>query len=391
MLAWLCDWLMGADSAVSIASLGVIFRACAAGLFSLLVVLLAGPRTILWLRARVQDPNTSPSDRLRELHAAKSATPTMGGLLVLAALVSAVLLLGDLSNHYVQIGFLLVVGLAIVGMLDDLKKVVTGRGETPRAKLIGQTIVALPVALGVYFQQTNFGGSTELHVPLVGSLGTLGVWFVPLAVLALVGSSNAVNLTDGLDGLAAGCLVGALAVLALAVNLAGDGAWASSLGAPAVSGASEMLVPAVAALGAVVGFLWFNRHPARIFLGDTGSLALGGLLGYLAIVARQEMLLVLVAGVFVVETASVIVQLASLRWFGRRVLLCAPLHHHFQFRGWSEPRVVANFWMASVLCAALGLAALVVSRPDQVNAHSGRVEKLVDQSDFPSPTRPLRK
>lgn len=382
MIAWLCNWPLGAESAASHTSLGVVFRASAAAIFALLFVLLAGPRTILWLRARVLDPNNSPSERLRELHAAKSSTPTMGGLLVLTALGGAVLLLGDLANSYVQVGLLLVAGLAVVGILDDLKKVVTGRGESPRVKLLGQTIVAMPVALVVYWQHAQQGGDVPLYVPLAGSLGSLGWWFVPLAALALVASSNAVNLTDGLDGLAAGCFLSALAVMALAVTVAGDAAWAASLSVLTIPGASEMLVPAAAAGGAVLGFLAFNRHPARIFLGDTGSLALGGLLGYLAIVARQEVLLLVVAGVFVVETLSVVVQVASLRWFGRRVLLCAPLHHHFQFRGWREPKVVSRFWIASSICAAVGFTILLLPSVRHSDIAPARVEKLADRADL---------
>ncbi|MBX3413261.1 MAG: phospho-N-acetylmuramoyl-pentapeptide-transferase [Pirellulales bacterium] len=390
MLAWLYDALLGADHALSGSTL-LVWRAAAAFLLALVVVLLAGPRTIVWLRARVLDQNNSPSARLRELHAAKSLTPTMGGLLVLVAIALAMLLLGDLTNHYVQIGLLLLIGMGIVGVLDDLKKVVTGRGESPRAKLIGQTLVAIPVALAVYAQQAHAGGSLACFVPLVGSVGTLGVWFVPLAVLVLVGSCNSVNLTDGLDGLAAGCLLAALAVLAIVVGICGDVEWAAHWGIPAIAGAGETLVLTAAAIGGVLGFLWFNRHPARIFLGDTGSLSLGALLGYLAIVSRQEVLVAIVCGVFVVETLSVAVQLASLRWRGRRVFLCAPLHHHFQFRGWSETRVVGHFWLAALTCAALGgivffVSGIAIGRHDELRTAA----KLAERAESTSPSSSIR-
>lgn len=390
MLEWFYEGWIGAEHALSEFTL-LGWRAGGALVLSLLIVLLAGPRTIVWLRARVVDQNNSPSERLRELHAAKSLTPTMGGLLVLVTISLVVLLLGDLANHYVQIGMLLLVGLGIVGMLDDLKKVVTGHGESPRAKLIGQFLVAIPVALAVYTQQSHAGGSLDFYVPLLGSLGSLGWWFVPLAVVALVGSCNAVNLTDGLDGLAAGCLLAALAVFAVVLGVCGDGKWAETWGVPAIAGAGEVLVLAAAAIGGVLGFLWFNRHPARIFLGDTGSLSLGGLLGYLAIVARQEVLLVLVAGVFVVETFSVALQLANLRWRGRRVLLCAPLHHHFQFKGWSEPRVVAHFWLASLACAALGCTVLLVPAWHRRTADLLPGAKLAERADLSAPAHSIRK
>lgn len=390
MLAWFYDWSMSTEGA-GIDSTFLFGRAAAAMGLSLLLVLLAGPRTIVWLRARVVDQNNSPSERLRELHAAKSLTPTMGGLLVLVAMVLVVLLLGDLANHYVEIGLLLLAGLAVVGMLDDLKKVVTGRGESAHAKLMGQFLVAIPVAIAVYTQQSQAGGSLEFSLPVVGSLGSLGWWFVPLAVCALVGSCNAVNLTDGLDGLAAGCLLSALAVFAFVLAVCGDADWAAAWGLPAIAGAGAMLVPTAAAIGGVMGFLWFNRHPARIFLGDTGSLSLGGLLGYLAIVARQEVLLVVVAGVFVVETFSVAVQLASLRLRGRRVLLCAPLHHHFQFKGWSEPRVVAHFWLASMACAALGCTVLLLPGFRPRTAEDSSRTELAERADLSAPALSIRK
>ena len=183
--------------------------------------------------------------------------------------------------------------------------------------------------------------------PPFNGAAALGIWFVPLAILVLVGSSNAVNLTDGLDGLAGGCMLFATAAMTLVVYAAGHAQWAAYLNVPHVPGCGELTVLAAATIGAVVGFLWFNCHPAQVFMGDTGSLPLGGLLGYMAVVARQELLLMLIGGVFVAEAASVILQVGWYKWRRRRIFLCAPLHHHFQFRGWPESKIVVRFWIAA--------------------------------------------
>ena len=200
-----------------------------------------------------------------------------------------------------------------------------------------------------------------LPPPLNVAPFSLGIGFVPLAIVVMVGSSNAVNLTDGLDGLAGGCLMFAAAAMTLAVYAAGHAQWAAYLHIPHIAGCGELAVLAAAMIGAVVGFLWFNCHPAQVFMGDTGSLPLGGLLGFMAVVARQELLLVLVGGVFVAEAASVILQVGWYKWRRRRIFLCAPLHHHFQFRGWPENKIVVRFWIAAALCALLGTACLRIN------------------------------
>jgi len=369
MLAWLWNSLAPAGDAVP-ASLGSpLVRGVIAAAISLAAVLLAGRPTIAWLAGRCRDPNISPASRLRELHRTKSATPTMGGLLVVGVLLAVTCLTGDLANRYVLTALVLVAALAMVGIWDDVQKVTLRRGISPGVKLLAQTAIALPVAVMVYLAQSADGAAGELYVPLIGSLGTLGWWAVPLAVFILVGSTNAVNLADGLDGLAAGCLLLALVVMGAALAIVGDASLAMRFGLPSIVGAGELLVPCGAALGATAGFLWFNRHPARIFLGDTGSLPLGGLLGLLATVARQEALLAIAAGVFVVEALSVIVQLSSLRFLGLRIFRCAPLHHHFQFVGWSEPKVVARFWLAAVASSAVALGLLLF--PTQPTREAG--------------------
>ena len=196
----------------------------------------------------------------------------------------------------------------------------------------------------------------ELNVPGLGLSFQLGWFFVPWAALVIVGASNAVNLADGLDGLAGGCLVCATGAIALVAYACGHAGWAAYLGIPHLAGAGEMIVIAGGMIGGLLGFLWFNCHPASVFMGDTGSLSLGGLLGLLAVIARQELLLVVIGGVFVVEAASVILQVGWFRWTKKRIFLCAPLHHHFQLKGWPEDKIVVRFWIAATLCAVSGLA-----------------------------------
>ncbi len=251
------------------------------------------------------------------------------------------------------------VGLTLVGIVDDLVKIRTAaKGIGVRSKFAAQLLVAGAAAVLLYQQQAAVPGGLSLRLPLAGTSFSLGLWFVPLAIVVIVGASNAVNLTDGLDGLAGGCLVAAMAAMTGLVYAAGHAEWAAYLGVPRIPHAGEMTVLAAAMIGGVLGFLWFNCHPAQVFLGNTGALPLGGLLGFLAVVARQELLLVLIAGVFVVEALSVIVQVGYYKWRRRRLLRCAPLHHHFQFLGWAENKIVVRFWIASALCALLGAASL---------------------------------
>ena len=212
-------------------------------------------------------------------------------------------------------------------------------------------VVAGAAAVLLYQQQAAVADGLLLRLPLAGTTFSLGLWFIPLAILVIVGASNAVNLTDGLDGLAGGCLIAATAAMTALVYAAGHAEWAAYLGVPRIPHAGEMTVLAGGMIGGVLGFLWFNCHPAQVFMGNTGALPLGGLLGVLAVVARQELLLVVVAGVFVVEAASVILQVGYYKWRRRRLLRCAPLHHHFQFLGWAENKIVVRFWIASALCA----------------------------------------
>jgi phospho-N-acetylmuramoyl-pentapeptide-transferase len=276
----------------------------------------------------------------------------------LAGIAVALVLVADLGSRYVQAAFVIAGGFGAVGLADDVLKLRRSRGLAPRTKLCGQLVVASIAAAMIYAEQAAMPAQSPLRLDLAGVSLRLGLWFVPLSVVVIVGASNAVNLADGLDGLAGGCLLCAAGAMGVADYLAGHADLAASLGLPHVAGAGEMAVLAAAMIGAVLGFLWFNCHPAQVFMGDTGSLPLGALLGLLAVVARQEMLLVVVGGVFVAEAASVIVQVGCFKWRRRRVFRCAPLHHHFQFLGWPESRIVTRFWIASALCALLGLGLL---------------------------------
>jgi phospho-N-acetylmuramoyl-pentapeptide-transferase len=269
-------------------------------------------------------------------------------------------LLCNWQNSYVPILLANLLWLATIGAIDDVLKLSgrSKRGMRPRVKMISQVVVAIIVATWLYFVQRQIPAGLDLQILVVGQSIPLGIWFIPLAVLVIVGSSNAVNLTDGLDGLAAGSLLASTAAIAAVAYIAGHVDWAAYVGVTHIGEAGETVVIAGAMVGATLGFLWFNCHPAQVFMGDTGALSLGGTLGLLAIIARQELLLVLIGGVFVAEAMSVIVQVRWHRWTGRRIFRCAPLHHHFQLLGWPESKIVMRFWIVSALCALLGLGAL---------------------------------
>ena len=365
MLLWLLGYLNGVLPNALAAWEKITPRAALAAGLSFAVALLLGPQWIGWLRRRFREPIKSDSPELVRLHGDKQSTPTMGGLFVVAALVASVLLFGDLGNRYLAAAMVVAVGLALVGIVDDLVKIRSAaKGLAARHKLIAQLLVAAAAALLLYRQQAAVPDGLLLRLPLAGTSFSLGLWFIPSAIVVIVGASNAVNLADGLDGLAGGCLIAATAAMTGLVYAAGHAGWAAYLGVPRIPHAGEMTVLGGAIIGGLLAFLWFNCHPAQVFMGNTGALPLGGLLGVLALVARQELLLVVVGGVFVVEAASVIVQVGYYKWRRRRLLRCAPLHHHFQFLGWPENKIVVRFWIASALCALLGAASLKLNVPD---------------------------
>jgi phospho-N-acetylmuramoyl-pentapeptide-transferase len=362
MLLWILhywSWFASTSESTGSALDKITLRAALAAFCSFLLAVVTGPRCIAWLRNRFREPIKCDSPEIRKLHRIKESTPTMGGLFIVAGVLAGVLFFGDWRNAYLWIAVLLTLGMTLVGAVDDLVKLRrAANGLTPRQKFLGQAVVAVLIALLLYQKQSALAGGLSMALPCSGVNLMLGAWFMPLAVIVILGSANAVNLTDGLDGLAGGCLLSATVAMTVLVYAAGHAQWAEYLHIPKVAGAGEMTVFAGGMIGGMLGFLWFNCHPAQVFMGDTGSLPLGGLLGFLALVARQELLLILIAGVFVVEALSVILQVGFYKWRKRRIFLCAPLHHHFQLKGWAENQIVVRFWIAAALCALLGVASL---------------------------------
>ena len=334
-------------------------RTALASFTAFLLAVIFGPAAIRWLKGRFRERIASDSARLNELHKAKERTPTMGGLLIMGAMFTAVLLWGNLSNRYVQLAMLLSVGMGAIGTLDDWIKLSTDRkGLTVRQKFMGQLVVSLVVSAILYLEHRTRPHGLELLWPY-GAFGiSLGPLFVGWSMLLLVYSSNAVNLTDGLDGLAAGCMVFAGAAFVALSYLGGHKQLAGYLGTPYMPGCGELTVVLGAMVGAVLGFLWFNCHPAEVFMGDAGSLPLGGLIGLAALVTRQEILLAIVGGIFLIETLSVVLQVAWYRRTKTRILLCSPLHNHFLFQGMHETKIVTRFWITAALLAIAAIASL---------------------------------
>ncbi len=337
----------------------ITFRTGAAVLTALLVAFVLGP----WLIGRLKSAQGS-GQPIREDgpkgHLAKAGTPTMGGLLILIGVTVSVLLWGDLSNHYVWIVLLVTFGFGLVGFVDDYLKLTqrNPKGLNGRLKLVVEIVVA-GAAAAWFVAVTDTPIDTGLAVPFFKDLlVALGLFFVPFAILVIVGASNAVNLTDGLDGLAIGPVIIAALCFGFISYLAGNAIFADYLQIHHVPGAGELAVLCGALIGAGLGFLWFNAPPAMVFMGDTGSLAMGGSLGAIAVVTKHELVLAIIGGLFVLETVSVIVQVASFKLTGKRVFAMAPLHHHFEQKGWAEPTIVIRFWIIAIVLALIGLATL---------------------------------
>ena len=337
----------------------ITFRTALATLTALLVSLLLGPMLIRQLRSfqigqeiRAEGP---------ESHQSKRGTPTMGGLLIIIAIVLPTLLWADPANVFVWISVIATLCFGAIGFLDDYFKVAKKRnlGLTARAKFALQLVVSLALGAGLLWLAQQGQYETTLSVPFFKSIQPDLVWLFPLlTVLVLTGSSNAVNLTDGLDGLAIGSLLIAWGTFTVLTYAAGNAIAADYLGITNVKGAGELTVFCGAAVGASLGFLWFNCHPAEVFMGDVGSMALGGALGTIALLIKQEILLILVGGLFVVEAGSVILQVGSFKLRGRRIFRMSPIHHHFELAGWSETKVVIRFWIVAILFSLLSLATL---------------------------------
>jgi phospho-N-acetylmuramoyl-pentapeptide-transferase len=337
-------------------------RAILGALTALILSFAMGPFVIKRLTSRrVGQP-------IRELgprsHQPKAGTPTMGGALILLAIVVSTLLWANLTNRFVWIVLLATLAFGLIGSVDDYRKIVVGdaEGVRPSTKFFWQSVVGLAAATALYTTAENPAVEHALLIPYFPNLmiPLSGVVYIVFTYLVIVGSSNGVNLTDGLDGLAIMPAVLVGSALGICAYVAGNSVFSSYLGIPYVSGAGEMLVFCAALAGAGLGFLWFNTYPAQVFMGDIGALALGAALGLVAVVVRQELVLFIMGGVFVVETVSVIIQVASYKMTGRRIFRMAPLHHHFELKGWAEPKVIVRFWIITVILVLIGLASLKI-------------------------------
>jgi len=334
----------------------ITFRAAMAALMSLAVSFLLGP----WLIRSLTEKQIG--QQIREdgpaSHSSKAGTPTMGGTLILLALTVSTLMLADIGNSYVVLALLGTVAFGVIGFLDDYLKLSrkTSKGLSPRLKLFLQLGVAFVIGTVLYFYPRF---STEIGFPFIKNIRpNLGLFYIPFAMLVIVGASNAVNLTDGLDGLAIGPVMVASATYGVIAYLTGNIRNAEYLQIPYVAGVGELSVFCAALVAAGLGFLWYNAYPAQMFMGDVGSLALGGALGILAVMTKNELLLIIIGGVFVMEALSVIFQVASYKLRRKRVFLMAPIHHHYELKGWKEPQIIVRFWIISFVCAVVGLSTL---------------------------------
>jgi phospho-N-acetylmuramoyl-pentapeptide-transferase len=336
------------------------FRTGGAVLTALFVAFFVGPGLIRWLRSHQSQGQPIREDGPEGHLLTKKGTPTMGGFLILIAVCVSTILWADITSGYLWAVMLVTLGFGAIGFTDDYLKVTkrNSKGLNGRMKLILQFAIALIAVLWIK-SLTRDPLSTSLAVPFLKTLLIdLGVFFIPFAIFVIIGASNAVNLTDGLDGLAIVPVMIASACFALITYLAGNFVFATYLQIHHVPGAGEIAVFCGALCGAGLGFLWFNAPPARVFMGDTGSLALGGALGATAVVVKHELVLAIIGGLFVLETVSVIVQVASFKLTGKRVFRMAPLHHHFEKKGWAEPTIVIRFWIIASVLALIGLSTL---------------------------------
>jgi phospho-N-acetylmuramoyl-pentapeptide-transferase len=382
MLLWLTEALAKDVRAFNVFGY-ISLRAVLATMTALVISFVVGPRMIAWLtRMRI---GQAVRDDGPQTHLTKAGTPTMGGALILVSIAITSLLWADLDNRFVWVVLLVTLGFGAVGWVDDWRKVVARnpKGLSARAKLFWQSLIGLVAAVYLAFSvsapdnatfaqlltawaktgfSTGLSPKADLIVPFFKTISyPLGVWgFIALSYCVIVGTSNAVNLTDGLDGLAIMPTVMIGSALGVFAYVTGNAIFARYLGFPHIPGAGEVAVICGAIAGAGLGFLWFNAYPADVFMGDVGALALGAALGAIAIIVRQEIVLFVMGGVFVMETVSVILQVASFKLRGKRIFKMAPIHHHFELKGWAEPKVIVRFWIITVILVLLGLATLKV-------------------------------
>ena len=357
MLVWLSDYLMQLNS-----NFAVLQYITVRGIFSILtamaVSLLVGP----WMIRRLNYHQIGQvvRDDGPESHFSKAGTPTMGGALILASIAISTLLWSDLSNHYVWIVLLVTLAFGAVGWVDDYRKVFEQNtvGLSARWKYFWQSLIGLTAAIVLYYTAQS-PVETQYIIPFFKDVAVdVGVFYIVITYFMIVGFSNAVNLTDGLDGLAILPAVMVGGALGLIAYLAGHSEFSAYLNIPNISGSGEIVIFAGALMGAGLGFLWFNTYPAQIFMGDVGALSLGASLGVMAVISRHEIVLFIMGGIFVMETASVILQVAAFKLTGKRIFRMAPLHHHFELKGWPEPRVIVRFWIITVMLVLFGLATL---------------------------------
>jgi len=360
MLLWLTEILSQYFSSLTVFQY-LTLRAILGILTALLISLVIGP--VMIRKLSQYQIGQAVRDDGPQTHLSKAGTPTMGGALILVAIAISTLLWADLTNRYVWVVLLVTLLFGAIGWVDDYRKVVerNPRGLPARWKYFWQSVIGATAAIVLYVT-ASMPQETSLYLPFLKNVSlTLGpVLFILLTYFVIVGSSNAVNLTDGLDGLAIMSTVMVAGALAIFAYLSGHAQFANYLLIPHLPGTGELIIFCGALVGAGLGFLWFNTYPAQVFMGDVGALALGAALGTVAVIVRQEIVLFIMGGVFVMETISVILQVASFRLTGRRIFRMAPLHHHFELKGWPEPRVIDRFWVITVVLVLIGLASLKI-------------------------------
>ncbi|PPC89957.1 MAG: phospho-N-acetylmuramoyl-pentapeptide-transferase [Methylobacter sp.] len=357
MLLYLANFLMTFDASFRVFHY-LTFRAILGALTALAISFIIGPTMIRKLT--VNKIGQSVRELGPQSHYEKSGTPTMGGTLILVAIAFSTLLWADLENRYIWVVLLVTLGNGIIGFIDDYRKVIhrNSKGLSAKEKYIWQSVIGFSAAIFLY-KTAVLPAETQFIVPFFKTVMiNMGWAYVVMAYFVIVGTSNAVNLTDGLDGLAIMPTVMVAAALGVFAYLSGHVAFSDYLAIPYLPNAGELMVFCAALVGAGLGFLWFNAYPAMVFMGDVGALALGAALGAIAVLVRQELVLLIMGGVFVMETVSVIIQVASFKITGKRVFKMAPIHHHFELKGWPEPRVIVRFWIITVILVLIGLSTL---------------------------------
>lgn len=359
MMLLLSEWLSQFNDGFNVIQY-ITLRAIFAALTSLVACLVFGPTMIRWLQSA--SIGQSVRDDGPSTHLSKAGTPTMGGAMILVAVGISVLLWSDLSVRYVWVVLFVTAAFGAIGWVDDYRKVLlkNSDGLSASAKFFWQSVAAFAAAIFIYMT-AHSTAEVSLLIPYVKDVTVyLGLFFIPFAFFVIVGTSNAVNLTDGLDGLAIMPSVMVAAALGLFAYVTGHAVFSKYLGIPGIAGVGELTVFCSSLVGAGLGFLWFNTYPAQVFMGDVGALAIGAALGVIAVLVRQELVFFIMCGVFVMETVSVFLQVTSYKLTGKRIFRMAPIHHHFELKGWPEPRVIVRFWIITFILVLVGLASLKI-------------------------------